>query len=149
MIDNYGNLSPKVSEIKEVCDSNKISYKIIPYFGDDQWYGGWVDIFGTLSDKRYSHEELNALFDTCHIAHEMVLFLFDGKLYQCPTCPLIEQMNNVYDSQSFVPLINGSVSIEIKRGIAEQFGKRVPKACNYCNGFDAANAIRYMAAEQL
>jgi len=149
MVDNYGDLSPAVADIEFACEKYDVPIKIIPYHGDVQWYGGWVDIFGDLTHRHYSSSELQGIFDACHIAHEMVLFLFDGRLYQCPTCPLVEVLYGVDDSKAFIPLLDTDMPLNKKRDIAEQFGNRIPEACNYCNGFDAKNAVRYKAAEQL
>lgn len=150
MIDNYGALSTKVTELKSVLDSNQIAYREIAYHDENQYFGGWID-YRDLSYKNYSDEELNRVYDTCMPAHNMCLAVFGSHLYQCTVAATGIALGKIPNDNSMesVSLLDKEITLEDKRGIAEQFGKRILTACRYCKGFDPETAERFLAAEQI
>lgn len=151
-IDNYGNkLSTKVDELKRVLERENVRYREIHYDGDIQDYGGWID-FGDFSYKGYSEEQLNEVYRSCLQAQHMCITIFKNRLYNCSVSALFSVLGNPSSALNLenesINLLDGDVSIERKKDIAEQFGQRVLSACQYCNGFDADKAPRFPAAEQ-
>lgn len=149
LIDDYGLVSIKKDQLIEQCIKNHIQYKVNEYKGEDQHCSGWVDL-GLFEDKMYTSEEVDNVYRNCHLAHEMGLHLFEGKIYHCDGAFL---SSNVYG----LPLVKGEyiefrsedISLEDNKKTAVNFGRKAINPCRYCNGFDSKNCKRYPAAQQI
>lgn len=148
LLDDYGVHSPLAKTIAEECDIRNISYKYNVYFGDDQFCGGWID-FGGWEDRNYSESQLKKVYNKCHTSENPCVTLYGGAAYFCCRS-LLGELMGVFNSSSSekIDLFDETVPIEEKRNIAKEFGKSIPIACRYCDGFNT-EAKRYPAAEQL
>lgn len=152
IIDDYGNLSPKVQQIEDEAKRRGIHYRIDHYYGTDQYCGGWIDMSDLSQKINDSPELMIKALRNCRQGNyqpeKMKPCIYDGKLCLCtaqaslmPHIPLAEG--------EYIDLLDESVSIKQKKDIAKNFGKQPVSACAYCKGFDVTNGIRCQAAEQL
>lgn len=148
-IDDYGEYSGRVSDIINVLEQSKIPYRVKKYYGEDQYFGGWIDL-GKLNKKRnYSPEEAQHLVDHCRNAH-IGTIVYDGKLFLCHrelNCYALSHMDT--DLKEYIDLREQTQTLEEKKQIAATFGKKPIQACYYCNGYDPENSPRFSAAEQI
>ncbi len=150
VIDSYGELSFKAQEIAAALTTAQISCRINNYYGDQQYCGGWID-YGPLDKFRnYSQKDLKMQISRCHNANWKNLIVFKGMLFLC--CQAAFGYDLKYfslHSNEYINLFDSSVSIDCKREIAAQLGTVPLTACQYCNGFDIQNSLRFPAAEQV
>jgi len=124
LVDHYGDLSVNIDTVIKLLEENNIRYQLNIYHGDEQWYDGWVDQ-GKLENKGYTENELKKVFRNCHAANWMCLTVLKGKLYQCVRAA--QAVDSEYckaEYGDFVDLLNESISLEEKRKIAGNFGKK-------------------------
>ncbi|MFZ5968954.1 MAG: hypothetical protein ACOYVK_17500 [Bacillota bacterium] len=147
IVDDYGDLSNKKAELVDILEKNNIEYRVDKYYGEDQYFNGWVD-FGDMKHKNYTAEEIQCVFNNCRQAQISAPYIKDGKIFLCSIqaarieyIPLIEG--------EYIDLTDKSVTLDERRNIARNFGKRPLSSCKFCQGFDAENGQRYPAAEQL
>jgi len=151
LVDNYGNLSKKCSELKEKLDFYKIKYTEYKYFGEGQEFSGWVDIHNDYSKKDYTSEELRNMWKNCNLAHKSTARnLFNGKLYFCCTVLVLREACNIHYPDGHVNLFDKSISMQEKRSIVKSWNSGPPEYCKHCNGFypTPENQPRITAGEQ-
>ena len=148
ILDNYGDLSSRICEVKALLDLNGVAYREKIYFGDEQHCEGWVDALGDFLEKNYSESEGKQVYERCLQAHFAFLTIWDGKLYPCGPTLTLELCKGITDASCVLPLTDTEVTLAEKVAIAKQFGSIAPIACAYCNGFDPENAVRFPAGEQ-
>lgn len=147
LLDNYGELSNKIEELKDILVSSNIPFRIDKYYGDDQYCNGWVDL-GNLKFNNYTDNQLQDIFNNCREAHCQAPYIRNGKVFLCATqAAMIEHIPLI--KGEYIDLFDDSISIAQKKEIARNFGKLPITTCNYCKGFDVKNGERYPAAEQL
>lgn len=149
LIDNYGPLSNQVDILIKQCDENQIPYKMNTYFGNHQHCDGWID-FGNFESKNYKENEIQEMYDKCHLAHDICIHVQSGQLHHCDGSLLFTFVyGGKMPESEYIDLFDTRISIEEKRIIANNFGKKPIEACKYCNGFDVEFSERFPAAEQL
>lgn len=147
-ISDYGSLSVKARELEALLKENEIDYVTKPFYGDIQHYGGWVDC-GGFEDRRYSQELLEETFGNCWQIHLGNLHAYNGRLHNCIRSLFGQDLGYIQVPQDeFIDLKSQELTLEEKRKIAGNFGKKPLEACRYCSGFDTKNAVRHPAAEQ-
>lgn len=146
IIDDYGDLSFNKDQVIQTLEANKIDYRIDTYYGEDQYYGGWID-FGDMTFKNYSNEELCRVFENCRSGKCGAPYIKNGKMYLCPVQATssadIELLHGEY-----VDLVDPNVTMEERIEVAKKFGLNPINSCKYCKGFNV-NSERQPAAEQL
>ena len=151
IVDNYGELSANFDNLIKVLDDNNITYRVDVYYGkrENQRFGGWID-FGDFKDQSYTEEQLNYNFEHCTAMKNNFCCTNNGKVFPCcyamagylqGKLPLVKG--------EYIDLFDDGISLEEKRNIASSFGKKILKACGFCNSFDTVNSVRYCAAEQV
>lgn len=150
VLDDYGEVSFKVQELKGLLVSYGIPYRVNCYSGAEQHCGGWVD-FGPINQRRsYLEEEANELVSRCHFGQWKCLDCFEGKLYLCPIASCGDYLH-FFDLKrdEYIDLFDISQSVEEKQRTASEFGKKAITACWYCNGFDPEKSQRFPAGIQI
>ncbi|MDR2089692.1 MAG: radical SAM protein [Clostridiales Family XIII bacterium] len=146
-IDNYGELSGKLTELRAVLGEHKIDYEVRNNCEHNYFCGGWIDFGTEYEDKHYSASELKKLFFNCRNRTECKT-VWDGVLYACGfiaaghkllKCPVA--------ARDCVDLLNTDNEAAIQK--VKDFDKYPLLGCAYCNGFDPVNSPRIPAAEQM
>jgi sulfatase maturation enzyme AslB (radical SAM superfamily) len=149
VFDDYGTLSSKKKEFSTLIRNNHIEAKINIYHGEDQLCGGWIDL-GDFSNRNYSEEKYNELFERCFSAHWICLTSKNGKIYLCSRALQGEELGFFKNKEGeYLDLFDDSIPIEKKKEIALNFGENPIEACKYCNSFDSERSPRVSAAEQI
>ncbi len=127
-VSDYGSLSRKVNELKQLFEENKISYSILKF--DD-----WLDC-STIKSHNRDAEQNKKLYQVC--CAKNMLTLSDGKLFSCPYAANASRLQAVPDYKSDYidlfqePLVSiGGMKNKIKNYILH---KEYLKTCDYCNG---------------
>lgn len=146
IIDDYGpELSIRAEEVKKILIENEIDFRVDKYYGENQYYDGWVD-FGDMKYKGYSDEKLKDVFSKCRSAHCGSPYIKNGRMFLCPVqgagIRYIELKEDEYVD------FCAERTMEENFKIASNFGENPISACAYCKGFDI-NSERYAAAEQI
>lgn len=150
VLDDYGKISNRMPELKELLEKNHIPYCINTYHGEEQHCGGWVDL-GPLDRRRsLSEEETQELVSRCHFGQWKCLDCLNGKLYLCPPAGTGDYFHFFeLKPDEYIDLFDDSQSLEEKQRIASGFGKKAITACFYCNGFDPERSQRFPAGVQV
>lgn len=150
VIDCYGDISSKTDTIVSLLKQEQILCRVNNYHGSDQHCGGWVD-YGSLSECRnYNSQKIEHMFKHCHNATWKNLIVFKGKLALCTQAMFGDDLGYFQlKSDEFLNLTDNSIKLEEKKAFARNLGSKPLTACQYCNGFDSENSVRYPAGEQI
>lgn len=146
-VDNYGHLSKQYDKIVEMLRGNGIEIDERNYDGNDQAFGGWIDL-GDYTDKFYTMEELNRVFYNCRVPDDCTILL-DDKITICSYAFSGALMGKVSNEAREMIDLSGGQSIEELRNAVKAWRDTPLNACRYCNGCDPTNSPRIPAAEQL
>lgn len=146
-IDDYGELSREHDALVKLLEENGIRVDDRTYTGEDQAFGGWVDL-GNYEDKHYTREELLDVFRRCRTPESCIVLLND-QLTHCGYATGGWLVGKIpYNERDFIDL-SRTQDVEILRTELRHWGQEPFEACKYCNGFDPVNSPRIPAAEQL
>jgi len=151
LISDYGpSLSTKCKELAGLLDEHGIPYKYRSYYGDDMYFGGWVD-FLDMSPKGRTDEETEAVFQKCGFSKSHRHFVLMGtELALCHRIFRCRQQG--YFSKEFKELLDLSDEtispLFLSGWLAEM---DIPKRFSYCDNCPGYGdgVLRYPAAEQL
>jgi hypothetical protein len=146
-VDDYGRLSPKVSEVVKKLKEYNIPVDLRSYNETEQAFGGWVDL-GDFEDMGYSADELARVHDSCRVPDDC-LCLWDGKLFNC-TYSAAGMFLKKFEMrpEEYIDLWDDE-TIEQKRARIKNWNKVLLTGCAYCKGFDPENSPRVPAAIQI
>ncbi len=146
ILDDYGpKLSIHRDEMVAILEREQIPYRVDIYHGDRQYGNGWID-FGDFTYKGLSREDTEEKMRRCFSAQNP--YVRDGKIYVCQT-QMTGYPHIPLSVGAYIDITDSSTSLEEKRAIAQAFGKRPIKECEYCSGFIPGEGVRIPAAEQL
>lgn len=146
LIDDYGShLSVKKTQVCEILEQYDISYRIDTYCGDNQYYGGWVDL-GDTQYKNYAKEELAKVYQNCRSGGGKYPYVKNGRMFVCEWQAAMMKHIPLIGSE-FIDL-RSQCDLESDMGIILRWAEHPVASCEYCKGFDV-NSVRIPAAEQL
>lgn len=149
VVSNYGPLSKNLKPLVERLTFYNIPYRVDTYAGDQQHFGGWVDL-GDYEYIGYSEDELQKQYSECVQVKDQFLDISDGKVFQCAfACRAFTAKGITPETEEYIDLYDESSTIAEKREIAGGFFTKPMKACRYCRGFNERTSKRYPAAEQI
>ena len=154
-INDYGELSPRVSEIADLCAKWNIRYKVRIYHGENAHCGGWYDM-ALLSGVRLTDDvALQDRFAHCQTGNNprlgLSFGLFSGKLFACSMSGIVERLGLMDDTRAYIDLCDDTLSYAQKRDyiVTMQSQDYLP-ACAVCCGNDGRIEVgRFVPAEQL
>ncbi|MEL7661268.1 radical SAM protein [Acetobacterium wieringae] len=151
MIDDYGALSNKITNIRSLFDEKGIDYRVRNYNGDNLHCGGWVD-FRDLSRKHFSNEEIQTKYEKCAYPGKLqfCFSIMNGEIHPCiPSRRCMELGIIAKNKEEYIDLFDGSISIEEqKQKFYNILNGKSLTACAYCNGL-CDDSERFVPAEQL
>lgn len=150
VISDYGKqLSRNVQGLTERLEFYHIPYRISSYSGDNQHFGGWVD----LGDHKYvdlSEKELVEQYRDCVSPHIKYIQVYEGKVFECCHTLYSFAVKGVLPPKTeYIDLYDGEMTIEEKKEIASKFYTKPIESCQFCLGYNEKKSKRYPAAEQL
>ena len=148
-ISNYGELSKARDRFVEFCEKNNIHCILKKYYGEDQYYGGWIDNTNPHDLKEPGYV-LEANSRNCPQNRIKNMHVYDGKLHRCAnSCFMLEMGLFPPKEKDFVYLRDDSMSREEKREIIADFYEHSRRSCKYCKQKYMDILPRYGAAEQV
>jgi hypothetical protein len=148
IVDDYGELSPKLPQVCERLKSYGIPYRIDKYCGEEQHFNGWVKL-GDYEYIDYTDEQLLENHHNCVQIKDAFACYYEGKVFQCPYPLRFYIIKGVTPNKiDYIDLFDEETPISEKREIASGFYKTPMKACHCCNGFSEQKSARYPAAKQ-
>jgi hypothetical protein len=135
LLSNYGKLSTKFEQVKNVVESNGIPLRVDNYTGDNQYFGGWCDTGLTTISKPHSPEKTGEIYSRCEEGHHGFRHFFKGKVFPCCMATAAEVSGLIPPMHEAVD-IYGPGTIEAKQERILAYDKEEPfSVCAYCNGF--------------
>ncbi|MBR2408347.1 MAG: radical SAM protein [Lachnospiraceae bacterium] len=137
-VSNYGEISRKAEENDRILTENNVNHQLRKYYGEDAYFGGWIDN-GKVFDRKRSPEETEKVYHNCAVYKELggCWLLLNGKLHLCARClqgtqhGAIPSVKNV----DYLDIHDPSLSIEEKREIIRNMLEcKAITACAYCDG---------------
>lgn len=151
-VSNYGKLSYCLAECLNLFKEYGIPYQVKDYYGDIQYYGGWVDNT-SMEYRGYDDNEIQLVFSNCWQIKMSNWHIMNGKLHNCIRSLFATDLGYMPKQEGkeadYVDFDDETLTMEEKRDIVRRFDSKPIKSCQYCSGFDSKNAIRYPAAEQV
>lgn len=153
-VSRYGKFPKREEAILNTLLETGVRCKVVKYYGEDQYYDGWVD-FGSWDSYGRSEAELENVYHECAFTCQFNgnWRTRDGKVHWCSRSQRGMELGYVSDvPQDYVDLLDKSETVEQKREKFEKIATaRYLTACNHCSGdFGTSNQDkRYAAAEQM
>ena len=148
-ISDYGKLSKAREQFVTFFEKYQIDYRLKKYYGDDQYYDGWIDN-NNPHDLKEPGDVLEVNSRNCVQNQCKNMHCFDGKLYRCSNSCFMQEMGLFPPKKGdFVYLHDDSMSRMEKREIIEQFYEYARQSCRYCKFKYIGILPRHPAAEQL
>lgn len=151
LVDDYGEISTNVKNIRNIFNENKINYVIRGNNINDAYCGGWID-YGDFSKKLFTKEAVEELFSRC-ISPQKMNFCFaikNGEIHPCGASSRCMELNIIpKNEEEYIDLFDESLTIEEQRNKIKGIqNTNSLTACAYCNGF-CEDSPRFPPAEQL
>lgn len=102
--------------------------------------------------RGYSETQLNDMYQHCHVAQYRCIGVYNGKMTNCCWGIFGKELGYMplpENEMQLIDLLDDTISLEEKKQIASDFGKKPLWACQYCNGFDPESSQRYSAGIQI
>lgn len=151
MVDNYGEISPKVDEVAALFKKHNIDYRERNYTPENPHCGGWVD-FGNFTQIHFTPEEIKQKFDSCAYPRKLqfCFSIMDGEVHPCtPSRRAMELGVIPKNRDEYIDLFDDTQS---KEELREQFyaiqNIESLSACAFCNGL-CDDSERFTPAAQL
>jgi hypothetical protein len=149
LISDYGSgLSVCKDDILTELNKCSIPVRVDKYWGDGQWFGGWVE-FGDFEDRGYSNDELNAVWSECGEAQHGYVNVVNGRVTICCHASAAFTTGQTGFATDSIDLFDNALAVEDKRAALLKLSQRPMDICRRCNGLLTKTAKRYPAAEQL
>lgn len=149
VISDYGKLSYKIDEIRQIFDDREINYRVVHFNGDNLSYGGWID-FRDHSLKYDTKEARDEHSLKCMDSVGKYFNISDGEIHYCMRS-FWRIKNGLIPKEDcdYVPLLDDSISLEDKRQrLMQMFDAKSVTSCAYCVGH-RNDVERQIPAEQL
>jgi hypothetical protein len=147
-ISNYGDMSYQLDKFVEFMDKRGVEYSLKKYYGEDQYFYGWIDNTNPR-DLKEPGDVLEVNSKNCPQNRIKNMHVYDGKLHRCSnSCFMLEMGLYPPKERDFVDLRNNMISREEKREIISEFYAHARYSCRYCKQKYMAILPRHPAAQQ-
>ena len=148
-ISDYGDLSKAKSEFIAFMDSDGIAYNVKKYYGEDQYFNGWIDNTSPV-DLKEPGDVLEVNAKNCPQNLLKNMHVYNGKLHRCSnSCFMLELGVFPAKEKDFIDLRDFSLSRDEKREIIRSFYDSSRQSCRYCKQKYMAILPRHPAAQQI
>jgi hypothetical protein len=152
-ISNYGMHAEMFNLFIKTLEKNSVTYKMLNYYGNDQYFGGWVD-FGEYAPHRRTPAELVQIFHSCgQVQSGGCWQVRNGQIHWCPRS-LRGTLEKVIPSKKnidYIDIFDADTTLDEKcAALNKLIHTDYFLACDYCTGDIGTTdtAKRYPAAEQ-
>mgnify|MGYP002105336180 FL=1 len=150
---DYG-VRPEVAQANiRLMEENDIPHRYLKYYGENQYFDGWVDNGDFVAHNR-SEEENTKIFKECsHTCRGGSWYVRGGQIHWCGRSIRGTELGKIPSTKlDYLDLFDENTTIEQKKQMFEELQKRsVITACDYCNGYYGTTDVskRYPAGEQM
>ena len=150
---DYGVRPEIASEILRVLEEREIPYKYLKYYGDNQYFDGWVDNGDFVAHHR-SREENEEIFRKCsHVCRGGSWYVRNGQIHWCGRSIRGTELGKIpIREEDYVDIFDINTTIEEKRDKLKKLkAATCISACDYCNGYYGTEdkSKRYPAGGQM
>lgn len=124
IVSNYGAISKKVTEIKEIFQKYKVAYFAEPYHD-------WISA-GGMEKRGYSKTEMESMFTNCFNAFHCASFYKD-KLVSCPRELNLELLGVQKAAKESIVISDIKNREEMNAALMRFYNMKYTPACNYCD----------------
>ncbi len=149
VISDYGKLSSRLDDIRELLDKKGVNYRVVNFNGDNLSYGGWID-FRDHSLKHPTREARDEHSMKCIDSAGKYFNISDGEIHYCMrSFWRIKNGLIPVERGDYVPLMDQTISIKEKKALLmEMHEAKSVTSCAYCVGQNN-DVERTIPAEQL
>jgi hypothetical protein len=148
-ISDYGDLSYDKYAFIKFMDESKIEYALKKYYGENQYYNGWIDNTNPV-DLKEPGDVLEVNSRNCPQNRLGNMHVYDGKLHRCSnSCFMLELGVTKPKERDFLDLRDASLSRAEKRDVIRDFYEYARESCRYCKQKYMAVLPRHPAARQV
>lgn len=150
---DYGARPEVSSEIIKVLQENEITYKYLKYYGENQYFDGWVDNGDFVAHNR-SRQENEDIFKRCsHVNRGGSWYVRGGQMHWCGRSIRGTELNKIpLCEEDYLDIFDENTTLEEKREKLERLHNVTSiTACDYCNGYYGTEdkSKRYPAGRQM
>jgi len=133
-VSDYGVYPERVSSLIDTFNDIGIKCRLKKYYGEDQYFGGWVDP-GELAPRSRNEDELRKVFSNCGLVKNGGCWRVHRQLLHfCTRSGRLADEGHIFYSD-VIDLFNTSFTVEEKRAkIISIINTPYLAACDYCNG---------------
>lgn len=148
---DYGANSEITRELLAALTENGIEYKYLKYYGENQYFDGWVDQ-GDFTRHGRSRESLREVFAKCsHVMRGGSWYVRNGQMHWCGRSVRGLEVGKIPDCEGdYLNIFDGSVAVRREK-LRLLMDTDFILACDYCNGVYGTDdkSKRLSAGEQL
>jgi hypothetical protein len=148
---DYG-IKPGISDdVVRALSENSIEYRYNKYFGDSQYFNGWVDQ-GDFEKHYRTTDEIENVFANCsHVKRGGSWYVRGGQMHWCGRSIRGVEIGKIPSCRTdYIDLFVGTVD-ERRARLRELMQAKRITACDYCNGLYGTEDVsaRHPAGEQI
>jgi uncharacterized radical SAM superfamily Fe-S cluster-containing enzyme len=148
---DYG-VNLKASElIVKTLSENGIDYRYNKYFGDYQYFDGWVDQ-GDFEAHNRSTQELEVVFENCsHVKRGGSWYVRGGQMHWCGRSVRGMEVGKIpLCATDYLDIFDDTIAVRRDK-LRTLMGAKSIRACDYCNGLYGTKdvCLRQRAGEQM
>jgi hypothetical protein len=152
LLDNYGpKVSIKFPQIESKLTNNGVKVRVLKYYGDDAYFGGWVN-FNDFTKKHETQTEVETVFAKCAFPQKQhwCFGITNGQMNPCAFSRRARELGITPDNPAeYVDLLDKRVSVEKRREIIQGlYNCKSLAACAFCTGL-CEDSERFQAGEQI
>lgn len=149
---DYGVKPGIAKENIDMLKEKNVAYRYLKYYGEGQYWDGWVDNGDFVAHHRTS-EENKKIFQSCpHYQRGGSWYLRHGQLHWCGRSIRGVELGRIYDAnEDYLDLFEDISIIEKKEKLVKLQQADQIIACDYCNGYYGTEeaALRHHAGKQM
>jgi hypothetical protein len=148
---DYGARRETAEGLLRQLDEASVEYKYLKYFGDAQYFNGWVDQGDFVAHGRAAAEN-EAVFRACsHVKRGGSWYVRNGQMHWCGRSIRGAEVGKIpLRPEDYLDIFAGTAD-ERRKKLFELTKARCISACDYCNGGYGTDDVqkRRPAGEQM
>lgn len=150
-ISDYGIRKEITQKLVEDVKQTGCQYRYLKYYGEHQYYDGWVDQ-GDFYKHGRSDEELASIFNACpHVSRGGSWYVRNGQMHWCGRSIRGMELSKIpLKEKEYLNIFEGDIESR-KEKFRNLMNLQYITACDYCNGNYGTNENnkRHPAGEQM
>lgn len=150
---DYGVRPEVAADNLKILEESGITYKYLKYYGENQYFDGWVDNGDFVEHHRPDKENAEIFHKCSHVCRGGSWYVRNGQMHWCGRSIRGTELGKIpLREHDYLDILDKNTTIEEKRAKLEKL-KSVSciTACDYCNGYYGTDdqSKRYPAGGQM